>query len=160
MLKPETMKTYLIYVAIAASLGAARGALALPPNIMNQPTNRAAYLGGNTTFRVTTGSPSPGFQWRFGDKSLAGETNSSLTLSKVKFTHAGPYSVMISNQEGSITSQTAWLSVLPTNVVNFGDFELQFGELSAPVWEGARQDDEGQNITSDGLTIYYASTAP
>jgi hypothetical protein len=155
------MKTYLAHLTLAALLGAARGTLALPPDITTQPADTAAYLGRNVTLSVTALDAAPSeFQWRFGDQSLAGATNSSLTLPKVKFTDAGPYSVVISNQEGSITSQIAWLSVLPTNVVNLGDFELQFGELSAPVWEGARKDDEGENITGDGLTIYYGSTAP
>jgi hypothetical protein len=86
-------------------------------------------------------------------------TNSSLVI-KAQFTNAGPYSVIVSNNAGCITSDTAWLSVLPTNVVNLGDRELRFGKLTTPVWEGARIDDQGQSVTGDGLTLFYGSTAP
>lgn len=48
---------------------------------------------------------------------------------------------------------------LPTNVVNLGTRELSFGQLSAPIWQAARQDDAAPCITGDGLTLFYASSA-
>jgi hypothetical protein len=131
------------------------------PEINHQPTNSVLYVGGNAVFNVTAaGALPPSFQWRFQGLDLPGKTNSSLTVSKAQFTNAGPYSVVVSNDNGLVTSQTAWLSVLPTNVVNLGDRELRFGALSAPIWEGARIDDQSPLLTGDGLSLFYGSTAP
>src|SRR5262249_32633816 len=94
------------------------------------------------------------------EKDLINKTNISLSLTQVNFTNAGAYSVVVSNGDGVITSEKAWLSVLPTNVVNLGDRELSFGKLSSPVWEGARIDDAGQTLSGDGLSLFFASSAP
>ena len=47
-----------------------------------------------------------------------------------------------------------------TDVVGVGGQEFRFGQLSAPIWEGARIDDQGPSVTGDGLTLFYASKAP
>jgi hypothetical protein len=144
----------------AALLATVQSELGQSIEITTQPANTAVYVDENARLTVAAaGAPAVAFQWRFGDTDLPNQTNSALNLLKVNFTDAGAYSVVLSNQAGFTTSQTAWLSVLPTNVVNLGNRELRFGELSAPIWEAARKDDDGANITPDGLTIFYASTA-
>jgi hypothetical protein len=158
------MKTNANYLMFSACLAATLSGFAQPtaPIFLRQPTNQMPYIGGTLTFSVVaTGAPPPTFQWRFRGIDLPGKTNSSLSVTHAQFTNAGPYSVVVSNDNGVVTSQTAWLSVLPTNVVNLGGVELLFGEPSATnVWAGARIDDGEQTLTGDGLTLFYSSTAP
>jgi hypothetical protein len=156
------MKTNVNYLMFVACLAATLSGFAQPaaPIILRQPTNQMPYIGATPTFSVVaTGAPPPTFQWRFRGLDLQGKTNSSLSVSHAQFTNGGPYSVVVSNDSGVVTSQTAWLSVLPTNVINLGDRELRFGALSAPIWEAARSDDESPSVTGDGLTLFYGSTA-
>ena len=156
------MKTNYIYLMFVACLAGTQSAFAQPtaPILLRQPTNQMPYLGASPTFSVVaTGAPPPTFQWRFRGIDLPGKTNSSLSVLHAQFTNAGPYLVVVSNESGVVTSQTAWLSVLPTNVVNLGDRELSFGTFSEPIWRAPRLDDENQSLTGDGLTLYYASTA-
>ena len=132
-----------------------------PPGFPKQPSSQMPYVGDTATFSlIVTGTPPMTFQWRLNGADLPGKTASGLVLANVKFTNAGPYSVVVSNAGGAITSQVAWLSVLPTNVVSLGDRDLSFGQLSSPIWAAPRKDDEAQTITGDGLTLYYNSTAP
>ena len=83
-------------------------------------------LPSPATWSGFTGSSAPSIHWFFNGAILPGNSNNnSLILTWVGFTNAGAYSVTLSNDSGSVTSQPAWLSVLPTNVVSFGDRELQ-----------------------------------
>ena len=126
-----------------------------------QPASKLAYIGEAATFTfAATGAPPLTCQWRFNGTDLLGKNSTGLSLANVQFTNAGPYSVLVSNAAGVVISQTAWLSVLPTNVVNLGDRELQFGPLSAPIWRASLMDDGDQMITGDGLTLFYGSRAP
>lgn len=46
---------------------------------------------------------------------------------------------------------------MPSNVVNLGDRELRFGQVSDPIWIAPLKDDYGPIITGDGLTLIYQS---
>jgi len=82
--------------------------------ITSQPTNLTVYAGSNATFRVTaTGTAPLSYQWRFDTNDLPGATSSTLSLIKVQLSNAGPYSVVISNAAGSVTSSIATLTVNP-----------------------------------------------
>lgn len=130
----------------------------VPPVFTKQPTNQYPYIDGRVTFSaVATGSPPPSYQWRFNGVDLPDKTNATLSLTKLNFTNAGPYSVVASNEAGALMSQTVWLSILPTNVVHLGDRELQFGSISAPIWFAPKIDDYAPVITGDGLTLIYES---
>ena len=86
--------------------------LATVPVITVQPTNQSANVGSNATFSVTaTGNPAPTYQWRFGLSNLIGATNSSYTRNNVQTSHAGTYSVVLSNMAGTATSSNATLTV-------------------------------------------------
>ncbi len=86
----------------------------LAPLITSQPTNLTVYVGNNATFRVTaTGTAPLAYQWRFNGTNLTGKTVSTLALTAVQFANAGPYSVVVSNVGGSVTSSPALLTVNP-----------------------------------------------
>jgi hypothetical protein len=58
------------------------------------------------------GSPAPSFQWRRNGASINGAISSTLTLSSVQPADAGDYSVVASNTAGSVTSNSATLTVI------------------------------------------------
>ncbi len=83
-----------------------------PPTILSPPQSLTVNPGDAATFTVTaTGVPAPTFQWRHNGTNLVGMTASTLTLDPVQPTHAGSYSVLVSNVGNSILSAPAVLKV-------------------------------------------------
>jgi hypothetical protein len=69
--------------------------------------------GGVATFTVVaTGTAPLAYQWRTNGIAITGATNSTLTLASVTSDHAGNYSVVITNNVGSVTSSVAMLTIL------------------------------------------------
>jgi hypothetical protein len=83
------------------------------PTITAQPQNATVALGQTATFGVSvTGSPAPGFQWRRNGTPIAGATASSYTTSAATAPDNGAvFSVVVSNSQGSVTSNNATLTV-------------------------------------------------
>jgi alpha-tubulin suppressor-like RCC1 family protein len=92
--------------------------LEVPPiSILSPPANQTPFRGGSATFTVTAVSPSPiDYQWRFNGTDLPGATNQVLLLNDIQHTHAGRYSVTLSNALGSLTSPEALLTVVSVAV--------------------------------------------
>jgi hypothetical protein len=66
------------------------------------------------TFTVTALGPALSYQWFFnGTNSLAGATDSILSLTNLSLSQAGSYSVVASNFAGAVFSQPATLTVTP-----------------------------------------------
>jgi hypothetical protein len=108
----------------AATSVVARLTVLMPPAIRTQPTNQTVVLGGNTAFYVDSAGSAPfSYQWWFGSAGLPAQTNSSLVLSNVQAGQAGPYSVVITNGSGSVTSVVAQLTVLAPLTLKAG-FDL------------------------------------
>ena len=82
------------------------------PAISLQPTNLAVNAGNTASFSVSaSGTPPLSYQWSFNGTNIANGTNLSLTLTNVQFSQAGSYSVVVTNQYGSITSSNATMNV-------------------------------------------------
>src|ERR1022692_2763851 len=83
------------------------------PVITSQPTNQTVNLGGTATFLVgASGTPPLSYQWYFNATTpVAGGTNALLTVTNVQHSHAGSYSVMVSNVVSSTPSSNAVLTV-------------------------------------------------
>jgi hypothetical protein len=91
------------------------------PQIELQPTNPAALAGQNIVLAVgAKGSDSLRYQWRFNGGSLTDATNSTLVLSNLTASHAGQYSVLITNSAGSAESTAATLSVFASAAARLG----------------------------------------
>src|SRR5262249_51151918 len=76
-----------------------------PPTIYSQPTNQTVIVGQTATLTAgATGTLPLSYQWIFDDAILPGETSSSLVLTDVQFNQAGNYTVVITNNIGSVTS--------------------------------------------------------
>src|SRR5215471_182884 len=84
------------------------------PSITTQPVSRTATVGDNVSFTVAaTGFPAPGYQWKKNGADVAGATAATLTLSNVQLTDTGTFTVVVSNSQGSVTSNAAVLTVNP-----------------------------------------------
>jgi len=109
--------SYTVVVTnIAGSVTSSPAILVLldPPAITTQPTNLTVTLTSNAIFSVTaSGSPALSYQWRFNGTNIAWATNTSLTLTNVQLNQAGGYTVLVTNNYGSILSSNATLVVNP-----------------------------------------------
>ena len=81
--------------------------------ITSQPRNRNVARGATAKFSVTAPSPNPPirYQWRFNGSASEEATNSSLTLTNAQSVHEGDYSVVVTDQFESVTSNPAVLRV-------------------------------------------------
>jgi len=88
-------------------------AAASAPEIFSQPQDAAVVTGQPVVFTVAAaGSPAPGYQWRKDGFTLTGENNQTLTIGAADEQHEGSYDVVVSNSEGSVTSDAAVLEIL------------------------------------------------
>jgi uncharacterized delta-60 repeat protein len=88
------------------------------PRVLNQPASRTNSPGSAAQFSVSAVGVAPlSYQWRKGEVTLAddgtvsGAQTPSLTLSNVAHEDEGGYSVVITNNFGSVTSLVAMLRV-------------------------------------------------
>jgi hypothetical protein len=115
------------FVVVNNSYGAVTSMVAVltvnvPPAITNQPASEAVNAGSNAMFNVgTTGTGLLDYQWWFNATNLlAGSTNAMLTIANVSGASAGGYTVVVSNNFGSVTSAIAVLTVIyPQTVFAF-----------------------------------------
>jgi sugar lactone lactonase YvrE len=89
------------------------------PLITAQPLSQFAPVGGNAAFSVAVISP-PTFEyhWQFDGTNLDNATNASLALADVSTNEAGSYTVVVTNNYGSVTSAVAVLAVGLAPVIN------------------------------------------
>lgn len=84
----------------------------VPPTIVSPPASQTVSVGGTASFSVTATGPAPlGYQWWFNGTAITGATNSGHVIAGVTTTHAGSYSVVVSNPYGSTPSSAALLTV-------------------------------------------------
>ena len=84
---------------------------AVAPAITQQPLSQAVLSGSNATLSVTaTGAPLY-YQWLKNGTNVSGATASTLAFNPAVVTHAGVYSVVVSNTAGAVVSSNAVLAV-------------------------------------------------
>ncbi len=94
--------------AAALTLNAAQ----VTPVISTQPQNATAAPGSSASFSVVAVGSNPlAYQWMFNSTAIAGATNATYTNSSVQSSDAGIYTVVVSNNFGSVTSQAVNLVV-------------------------------------------------
>ncbi len=85
---------------------------ASPVTIVTQPISRTAFAGDTVSFSVNAqGAPPPGYQWFKDGAPIAGANAATLMLTNVQLNSAGSYSVTATNASGSVTSDSATLTV-------------------------------------------------
>ncbi|HTD66651.1 MAG TPA: immunoglobulin domain-containing protein [Candidatus Limnocylindria bacterium] len=83
------------------------------PVILTNPVSLSVEAGSTATFSViATGAPPVTYQWRKNGAAIQNATESTLTFVNVNSTHAGNYTVVVSNPGGSVTSDVAQLAVI------------------------------------------------
>ena len=105
----------------------------LIPHITTQPQSRTLLLGADLVLSVgVEGTESFSCQWWFQGAPLPGQTNDTLSLLSVQRTNSGTYSVVVSNEFGTATSEDAIVRVLVPPVLELpsllsdGTLRLQF----------------------------------
>jgi uncharacterized repeat protein (TIGR03803 family) len=90
------------------------------PSITSQPQSITVSSNGPASFAVVAaGTPPLIYQWRFGSKPLAGDTNATLAIIATNKT-VGNYTVVVSDPYGSVTSVIATLTIIagPPGITN------------------------------------------
>ena len=83
-----------------------------PPCILTQPQSQRVPVGGTASLSVwAVGMGSLSYQWSCNDTPLPYATDSTLTLTSVQLSSSGSYTVVVSNPDGSTTSDAAILTV-------------------------------------------------
>ena len=83
-----------------------------PPAITTQPQGQTVLLGGAAFFNVVaTGADPLAYQWRLNGADISGATASSYSRSNLQGSDAGDYSVLVTNDYGSVLSSNATLVV-------------------------------------------------
>lgn len=87
--------------------------VAFAPTISDHPDNATKDVGESVTFSVVaTGNPSTlTYQWRKDGVNIGGATSADYTIASVAEADAGDYDVVVTNSEGSATSNVATLTV-------------------------------------------------
>jgi hypothetical protein len=130
-------------VAITNAAGSTNSSFALltvwqPPVITNQPAGLTNVAGGNATFNVVAGGvPALAYQWKFNtNTALLNSTNTALPLAGLRASQAGFYTVVITNNAGSVTSSVASLVItnpLPPPLTASGTGSSSFQFTFTPV---------------------------
>ncbi len=83
------------------------------PSISSHPTSRTVAPGASVTFSVTaSGQPPLRYQWQRNEVNIAGATTQNHTIASVSTADNGArFRVIVSNDFGSVTSNTAVLTV-------------------------------------------------
>lgn len=138
----------------------------VPPQILQQPVDATAAVGGRAVFQVlASGGGSLNYQWFFNDSSIAGATNSSLQLTNVSASQQGSYEVIVSNRGGTVTSNPAKLTVnlRPPND-NFADRIIltgnSFSGSSSDQYATLEAGEPAHASWGPGNSVWWSWTAP
>ena len=89
--------------------------LNIAPTITLQPLSQSVNAGDSVTFTIAaTGSPAPTFQWSKNGSDIAGADGTSFTFVTSGIGDSGNYTCTVKNAAGTVTSNTAVLTVSNT----------------------------------------------
>jgi hypothetical protein len=135
----------------------------IPPTIVGQPAPRTEYAGSSVTFTLGASGTAPlAYQWQKDDVNLtdggriSGATTGTLTLTSLTAADQGSYRAIVSNAQGTATSEGAALTVLAQPPMpaegTFGGAVLGSGALR--YW---RFNESGDPSTGNVQAFDYAS---
>ncbi|MCS5575458.1 MAG: immunoglobulin domain-containing protein, partial [Pseudomonadales bacterium] len=86
--------------------------LSFPPSITLQPRPFAGLTGDNLVIRIEANGTAPlSYQWFKDGQSIAGQTADSFVVESVQESDSGAYSVTVTNEAGTATSDSVIVSV-------------------------------------------------
>jgi hypothetical protein len=101
---PVLAGTVVVFNQVAATAGVQMTVSYLPA-INRQPQSQVGHLGRAVTFTAeASGNPPLTYQWLKNDAPITGATSASLVLTNLQATDAADYTVVVSNNYGSVTS--------------------------------------------------------
>jgi sugar lactone lactonase YvrE len=80
------------------------------PTITTQPISQTVSIGGSAIFTVVASGTNLNYQWLLNGVAIAGATSSTYSISSASQSDLGSYTVVISNNYGSTTSNSASLT--------------------------------------------------
>lgn len=82
------------------------------PTITSQPQSTSTTVGNSFSLSVTaTGTAPLTYQWYLGGSAISGAASSTYSVGSASSSNAGSYTVTVSNQAGSVTSNAATVTV-------------------------------------------------
>src|SRR5882762_1883272 len=114
------------------SLTGTGGTASSAPTITTQPANQTVTAGQTATFVVAASGTSPlTYQWRKNATAISGATSSSYTTPATTSSDNGAqFTAVVSNSAGSVTSNTATLTVNSAAGLSLSPTSLTFGSLA------------------------------
>jgi endonuclease/exonuclease/phosphatase family metal-dependent hydrolase len=96
-----------------------------PPAITLQPASQSVLAGQTAAFSVTaSGTPQLNYQWLFNGTNISGATTNPFSIANAQSANAGNYSVIVTNNSGSVTSAPAALTVIYTSPTIFAQWNF------------------------------------
>ena len=84
----------------------------IAPSVTTQPSSQTVPVGAPVTFSVAASGTDPlTYQWYKGATKITSGTTATYTIEAATLNDAGNYSVVVGNLDGSVTSETATLTV-------------------------------------------------
>ena len=154
VISPDDVEALQSGFATAQQQALEQGSSVTPVQIIGQPVNVSIESGAR--FELSVGAIGGGtiaFQWFKDGQVLAGEKNSVLTVDSASVTNSGQYSVMVSNDVGSVMSSSATVSVAAPVVV-LHDLALS--------WDIPLEREDGSSLALyeiNGYAIAYGQSA-
>jgi tartrate-resistant acid phosphatase type 5 len=119
--QPEHEAEYAVILSslsVSNQTAPARLTILRHPLITVQPRGLNALGGATATLRVVAdGAGTLRYQWRLNGLELAGAVNTNLVLTNLTLASAGDYAVLVSDDLGSVLSDTVRLTVLARPIV-------------------------------------------
>jgi hypothetical protein len=82
------------------------------PVISVQPVSQTVTVGQSVTLNVTaSGNPTPSCQWNKNGTNISGATSTMFTIGSADVADSGSYAVVVTNNQGAVTSNAAILTV-------------------------------------------------
>lgn len=126
------------------------------PAIQAQPSAQNVLSGKPVTFSVAaSGWPTPQLQWRKDGQPISGATSASLSIASARTSDSGNYSVVLTNNLGTVTSSVANLSVFGA-LVTPATKELGSSRIT---YQSAVTSGENWSVSSDSAWLNVSSTS-
>ncbi|WP_313982596.1 PQQ-dependent sugar dehydrogenase [Xanthocytophaga flavus] len=128
------------------------------PVIVNQPTSQTITAGDPVTFTVSASGATPfTYQWQKNAVNIAGATSASYTISVTTLADAASYRCIVTNANGSATSNNATLTIQPFNAKPVADITLPLTTTKWSVgdvinYAGTATDQEDGNLPASALS--------